>query len=378
MQTLHVLWFSHRDVRHPLAGGAERTIHEVGSRLAKWGDEVTLVCGGHRTLPHEDTIGGVSVKRYGRQILPHLIVPVALSELRPDVVIDDLAHVVPWASSRLSTVPGLAFFRHLHKQTLGRTIPPLAADFLSWIESRYGELYRAWPFIVESNSSRTDLLSLGVPPQRIVTIPPGVDLDVFRRGRRSPDPQVVYFSGLKPQKRPDHAVRAVRRLIDFDPRIRLVVIGDGPELGNLVRLVNELGMCDHVRFTGRLTTEAVARIVGESWVNVVTSLREGWSYTVSEAAACGVPTVGYRVPGLVDSVRPGAGLLVPDAGVDALAHALREVLGSLEEFSEGCLSSVHGQTWDQCALNWRTAIRSVLSRSHLISPGTSTATIAAT
>jgi glycosyltransferase involved in cell wall biosynthesis len=40
-------------------------------------------------------------------------------------------------------------------------------------------------------------------------------------------------------------------------------------------------------------------------------VREGWGLNVSEAAACGTPTIGYAVPGLVDSIPASGGILVP-------------------------------------------------------------------
>lgn len=50
-------------------------------------------------------------------------------------------------------------------------------------------------------------------------------------------------------------------------------------------------------------------------------MREGWGLNVSEAAAVGTPSIGYRVPGLVDSVPSSGGLLV-DPHPEALAAAL--------------------------------------------------------
>ena len=60
-------------------------------------------------------------------------------------------------------------------------------------------------------------------------------------------------------------------------------------------------------------------------VLAATSVREGWGLNVSEAAACGTPAIGYRVPGLVDSV-PASGGAVVDANPTALADALARVL----------------------------------------------------
>ena len=57
------------------------------------------------------------------------------------------------------------------------------------------------------------------------------------------------------------------------------------------------------------------------------SYREGFGNVVIEAAAMGVPTVGTRIVGLVDSVVDGeTGILVPPRDVDALADALSRIL----------------------------------------------------
>ena len=41
---MKILWFAHRDIKHPKAGGAERTIYEVGKRFSALGIDVNLVC----------------------------------------------------------------------------------------------------------------------------------------------------------------------------------------------------------------------------------------------------------------------------------------------------------------------------------------------
>jgi glycosyltransferase involved in cell wall biosynthesis len=60
-------------------------------------------------------------------------------------------------------------------------------------------------------------------------------------------------------------------------------------------------------------------------VLVSTSVREGWGLNVSEAALLGTASVGYRVPGLVDSV-PASGGLLCDPTPAALAGAVRRVV----------------------------------------------------
>jgi glycosyltransferase involved in cell wall biosynthesis len=64
----------------------------------------------------------------------------------------------------------------------------------------------------------------------------------------------------------------------------------------------------------------VERLV-RAHVLVSTSIREGWGLNVSEAAMCGTPTIGYSVPGLVDSIPASGGALV-DPDPKALGQAL--------------------------------------------------------
>jgi glycosyltransferase involved in cell wall biosynthesis len=53
-----------------------------------------------------------------------------------------------------------------------------------------------------------------------------------------------------------------------------------------------------------------------AWVLATTSQREGWGMTVSEAAACGTPSVVSRIAGHVDAVEDGVTGLVVNLGPD--------------------------------------------------------------
>jgi glycosyltransferase involved in cell wall biosynthesis len=79
-----------------------------------------------------------------------------------------------------------------------------------------------------------------------------------------------------------------------------------------------------VTFLGRLGWAELVERLGRAHVLVATSVREGWGLNVSEAAACGTPSIGYRVPGLVDSVEASGGALVEPTPA-ALGAALSDV-----------------------------------------------------
>jgi len=87
-----------------------------------------------------------------------------------------------------------------------------------------------------------------------------------------------------------------------------VIAGVGPELDRLRRLATE-----GVDFTGYVSEERKAAELGAAWVLVHPAHHEGWGTVIMEAAAAGVPTVGFDVEGVRDSVDAGVtGILAGD------------------------------------------------------------------
>ena len=58
-----ILWFAHRDIKHPKAGGAERTIYEVGKRLTKLNIDVHLVTVNPGNLLNYENVDGIKTHR---------------------------------------------------------------------------------------------------------------------------------------------------------------------------------------------------------------------------------------------------------------------------------------------------------------------------
>jgi glycosyltransferase involved in cell wall biosynthesis len=350
---MRVLWLAHRDVEHPLAGGAEVTISEVGKRLVNVGIEMHVVTGGWPGAPRFEEIDGVRYHRFGRAIVPHLLSPAAVLGISPDVVVDDLAHAMPWGSERLGIGAGTAFFHHRHLRTLPGQTSRFMAFLLTRLESNYRTFYPTWPFVTESKSAYQDLLELGIEPSRIRLIPPGVDFDHFRPGCRSPLPSVLYFAGLRPYKRPELAVQAFRHVLSTFPECRLIVVGGGPSASGLRQLARELGIESSCEFTGRVPRTELPRILSAAWVNLHTSIAEGWGFSIMEAAAAGVPTVAFRVPGVCDSiVEERTGLLVSEPSSLALASAVERVLGDPAAMADHCREWAEAHSWDTTAACW--------------------------
>ena len=350
---------NHRGISDPQAGGAERTIREVGTRLARRGHELHLLCGSTSKQPSLRSETDILVHTCRGNLGPHIALPLFLREHSDaDVVVDDLAHALPWFSPALTHLPGTVFFRHLHARTLPGQTNLLTAAALTGVERLYSRIYRSWPFVTESESSCQDLVGLGVSTNRIHRIAPGVDCQLFRpEPARGPN-SLVYFGGLRRYKRPEHSLLVLHKMIKGGYDSNLTVVGDGPQLPSLIRLARELGVRDRVEFVGRVSDDRLAEIIRQSSINIHCSVSEGWCYSVMEAAASGVPTVGYAVPGIRESVRNGVtGLLVPSGDVEALARATIWISTSEGDWVRPCRDWAMRFSWDDCAAAWEAHLK---------------------
>jgi glycosyltransferase involved in cell wall biosynthesis len=352
---VRVLWNSHRDFKCPTAGGAERTIHEIGKRLTSRGHSVTLIAAAWAGAARREVSDGIVIRRFPGNAILHGVVPVVAAEHpRPDVIVDDLAHALPWFSPWISRLPGTAFFHHLHARTLpGQVRSSSVAAALSRLERAYPLVYRDWSFVTESEGSLRDLVELGVEAERCLRIPPGVDSGLFAPAPKSAEPTLLYAAGFREYKRPDHAILIHERLLEQGLRNRLRLVGVGPSLPRLRKMVYDRELTSSVDILGRVSDAELARIAAESWVNIHCSVAEGWGFSILESAAAGTPTVAYRVPGVSEAILDGvSGLLCPDGDVPSMASAVTRVMAETDRWGRQAREWASNFSWDRAANLW--------------------------
>ena len=155
---------------------------------------------------------------------------------------------------------------------------------------------------------------------RLEVVPLGVDTTLFTpvEGNKK---RLLAVGSLTPVKGHDQLLQALTRL----PDIGLDIVGEGPLLSRLRDLASSLGVAERVTFHGGVAHDALPRFYQAAVLNILPSRHEAFGMVVVEAAACGLPSVGFAL-GVLAEIDGVGGIAVPPGDVEALAAAIRHLL----------------------------------------------------
>ncbi len=205
-----------------------------------------------------------------------------------------------------------------------------------------------------SRAADAELLALGISAGRIERWTPGVDLECFSPARYHPaaipgDEQarikILYAGRLRADKGLELLADAFLRAREHDPRLQLVLAGDGPEEQALRR---QLGGA--ASFLGWLARDALASVYASADLLVFPGSAEPYGRVILEAQASGLPVLAVDLDGNAELIEGGrSGCLVP-ASAPALAaaiHGLARRPPLRERLATGGLAAVREHSWER-------------------------------
>jgi glycosyltransferase involved in cell wall biosynthesis len=272
-------------------------------------------------------------------LIEHMLRPLSATPVRADIVhasMNGLATLVGMTAKWQHGTPLVMsehgiYLRERYIAYLNDKAPhAVRVLVLSFFRSLAGAAYLITDVLApHSMYNRRWQLHNGADPERMWTMYNGVEPEEFPPAAGEPDVPTISFMGrVDPLKDLHTLIRAFELVRKEIPEARLRIFGGTPAVNRIYhescqQLIDELGLTGAAMLEGRIGNAVDAYHAGS--IVALTSISEGFPYTVVEAMACGRPTVCTNVGGVAEAVGE-TGSVVPPRDFAAVAEACVRLL----------------------------------------------------
>jgi glycosyltransferase involved in cell wall biosynthesis len=276
-------------------------------------------------------------------LMEHMLRPLTTPPVRADVVhssMNGLSMLVGMAAKWCYGTPLMLsehgiYLRERYISYLDEDAPhPVKVLVLSFFRSLAGAAYLLCDALAPHSAyNRRWQLRNGAAPERMWTMYNGVAPESFPTAEAEPaEPTVVFMGRIDPLKDLHTLIRAFALVNERMPEARLRIYGGTPAINagyrdSCAALIKDLGLEGCATLEGRIDDTVDAYHRGS--VVALTSISEGFPYTVIEAMACGRTVVCTDVGGVAEAVGD-AGIVVPPRDFAAVADACVRLLSDDE------------------------------------------------
>jgi glycosyltransferase involved in cell wall biosynthesis len=341
MRIVHII------TRMIVGGAQENTRFNCLDLVRDYGDDVTLITGpslgaeGSLLDKYQDPdLKTILVPELIRSIRPWTDLRAArilqkhLTQLRPDVVHTHsakagiLGRSVAWKLK----IPCVVHTVH------GAPFHPYQA----WPVRKFYQICERWAArrchrLISVADAMTDLLVEAKIAERskFVTIYSGMDIEPFLNadqnrlqlrkdlGIRPEDIVVGKIARLFHLKGHQYLLACAQRVVQADPRIRFLLVGDGILRESLEKEIASMGLKNHFIFTGLVPPHEIPELIGAMDMLMHVSLREGLARALPQALLAGKPVISYDIDGAKEVViEDQTGILLPPKSIQPLGDAI--------------------------------------------------------
>jgi glycosyltransferase involved in cell wall biosynthesis len=170
------------------------------------------------------------------------------------------------------------------------------------------------------------------PRDRITIAPPGSDAVALAQGSRDGIVRLLSVGSLVPRKGYDVLIAALERVSELP--WRLTIAGDDRDPTTSAQVKGEIArlkLTARIAVLGAVPSERLSALYTAADLFVLASRFEGYGMAYAAAVAHGLPVIGTRAGAVPETLPPGTAILVAPDDVDALAEALRRLIGNAEE-----------------------------------------------
>ena len=366
---MRILILNWRDIKNPMAGGAEVLTDEIAKRLVIQGHRVTLFTSSFSGASAHENLDGVTVIRRGQwwnvQVWAFFYYVFSFHN-STDIIIDEV-HWFPFFSVLYARKKTVLLVCEVARRFFFRLFPYPLAFAGRAIEKFYFFLNRSVPVLTISLSTKHDLIEEGIDEEHITVLPMGLTVPTRTKYHAKEIATTLLFVGrLHPLKGVVDAIEAFALIRHDLPSAKLWIIGAGtaPYVEILRRRIDQLKLTNHVQLLGYLQEKDKFERYQKAHLLIVPSFHEGWGLVVAEAASQGTPSVAYNTAGLRDVIVDGVtGVLVGSNTPGGLATAAVELLKNKKEYrqlQQAGMWRTKEMSWDKTATSVLTVLQSIL------------------
>ncbi len=365
---MRILHFSWKDIKNPLAGGAEVATFEIFRRLAKDFEIHWFTSNYQNKLPKKEEIEGITIYRMGSIKSVYYYAKKFYEKTKNywDLIVDQI-NTIPFFTPLYVKQPILAYIHQLAWDVWDYEMKFMKIPGRLFEFSYLTLLYRNIPFVTVSNSTKEDLQRFGI--KKVFVVPNGLNLEKYpleESLKVEKENDIVYLGRITPMKRIEHLILAFKLVKKEVKDVKLYIVGRAKRkdyYDYLLSLVKRLNLEKDIIFTGYLSEEEKVELLTKSKIIVMTSVREGWGISIIEGNACGDVAVGYDVPGLRDSIKNSYnGFLVKNSDVAELSDKITLLLQDKKLFKKIQRNAIRWAkhfSWDRSAKKFKNILSSL-------------------
>ena len=329
---MNIVWISWKDIKNPAAGGAERISFNLQEFLSET-NHITLITSGWKGCESKTIINeNFEILRVGSIYTIGILAMVKYltisKEENIDLIIEEI-NTIPFFFSIFFRKKTIVLFYQLCKKVWFFQMPKVFGLIGYVCELVYLHLYKHSRVLTESESTKSDLMRHSFKAENIkvfqvkIDPPKSIPVDKYYDFK-----YLLSCNNLRPMKRVTEQIKTFFYLKEEFPFLKLVIAGfaTDKELMPINKLLANSPHKNDVIYVGRVGEADKYRLYRDAELLLVTSCKEGWGLTITEANHVGTIAAGYDVDGVRDSIRDKFSGVLSAESPRSLAEAIRLLL----------------------------------------------------
>jgi glycosyltransferase involved in cell wall biosynthesis len=357
------------DLHWPVLNGVATFSRNLARGLAEQGHEVVVIAPSQNGKKSVEVDGNYTIYRtrstvfpfyqnFRISVTPQLEVRKIIQEFAPDIIHIQMVLGIGQAAlmfGRRYDIP-IVSTSHAMPENLMDNLKK-AAMFsrpINYLLSDYGRRFHSRADVITSPTA-SGLKSFGKHVDKVTKpieiISNGIDLREYtpgpadktlykKYGLPTDRPIVTYIGRMDAEKHLWVLIKAMRRLLKAY-KVHALVVGDGVDREHMIKLAHELGIAEHITFTGRVSDEDKVALERVGTLYAISSPAELQSIATLEAMACGQPVVAVDAGALAELCHDGEnGFLFALDDDEGMAEGIAKIIGDKalrEAFSKASL-----------------------------------------